>query len=105
MVPVKTKKQDSNEIGEDSPVATWITNALRGVPTSEDLRRTYFWESRRLGASETESIAAAKRKARMERLWRVQWYRSVRMLTHIKTLENNVYNIAGQSHTLVVFCC
>lgn len=69
------------EVGEESPIATWITNALRGLPTSEDLRRTYFWESRRLGAKETESIAAAKRKARMEKLWRVQWYRSVRMLT------------------------
>lgn len=72
---------------EQSPVVTWISNALRGLPTSEDLRRAYFWESRRLGVKETESLAAAKRKARMQRLWKVQWYRTVRMLTHNKNQE------------------
>lgn len=62
------------------PLAVWVMNAIRGLPTSEDLRRTYFWESKRRGAQETESLAAEKRKSRMQRLWRVQWSGTVRML-------------------------
>lgn len=69
----------------ETPLATWVMNAIRGLPTSEDLRKTYFWESKRLGARETESLAAAKRKSRMQRLWRVQWYCTARMLAHNKT--------------------
>lgn len=64
------------------PVSQWILNALRGLPTSEDLRKTYFWESRRLGAREMEAHAAKKRKSRMERLWRVQWHGTIEILTH-----------------------
>jgi hypothetical protein len=64
----------------ESPFLTWIMNAIRGLPTSEDLRKTYFWESRRIGARETETLSAAKRKSRMQRLWRVQWYGTVQML-------------------------
>jgi hypothetical protein len=68
----------------ESPFSTWIINALRGIPTSEDLRKTYFWESRRLGAQEMESFASEKRKLRMRQLWRVQFYRTVRILTSEK---------------------
>lgn len=67
----------------ESPLLVWIMNYIRGLPTSEDLRKTYFWESRRVGARETESLSAAKRKSRMQRLWRVQWYGTAQMLiTH-----------------------
>jgi hypothetical protein len=64
------------------PVSQWILNALRGLPTSEDLRKTYFWESRRLGAREMEAHPAKKRKSRMERLWRVQWHGTIEILPH-----------------------
>jgi hypothetical protein len=71
---------NSNEESTESAFAAWIVNAIRGLPTSEDLRKIYFWESRRIGARETESLAATKRKSRMQRLWRVQWYGTVQML-------------------------
>lgn len=32
-----------------SPISIWIMNAIRGLPTNEDLRKAYFWESRRVG--------------------------------------------------------
>jgi hypothetical protein len=76
---VVTSTKETNDLTE-SPFLTWILNAIRGLPTSEDLRKTYFWESRRIGARETESLSAAKRKSRMQRLWRVQWYGTVQML-------------------------
>jgi hypothetical protein len=34
-----------------SPIAVWLINAFRSLPTDEDLRRTYYWESRRLCAT------------------------------------------------------
>jgi hypothetical protein len=34
---------------KESPVGIWIKNAIRGLPTDEDLRKAYFWESRRVG--------------------------------------------------------
>lgn len=82
----QAQKVDELSIAEEkeegaSPFVTWIFNGLRGIPTSEDLRKTYFWESRRLGSAEMESLAAEKRKLRMRQLWRVQWYRTVRILT------------------------
>lgn len=58
----------------------WLMNAIRGLPTDEDLRKTYYWESRRLGCQEMESQAEEKRKARLRRLWKATWYSSVHML-------------------------
>ena len=75
----------SDKVPTQSPFIIWILNAIRGLPTSEDLRKTYFWESRRMGSRETESLSAAKRKSRMQRLWRVQWYGTVQMLIMHKT--------------------
>jgi hypothetical protein len=70
----------SLEDSSDGRFMTWILNVTRGLPTSEDLRKTYFWESRRIGANESKSMSVAKRKSRMQRLWKVQWHGDVRML-------------------------
>ena len=82
--------QPEQDAEDGSPVATWIMNALRGLPTSEDLRRTYFWDSRREVAKATELLAAEKRKSRMQRLWRVQWYCTVRMLAKNDSVDNKL---------------
>jgi hypothetical protein len=65
-------------------------NAFRGLPTLEDLRKTYFWESKRVGAREKEAYVAERRNQRMERLWRVQWHGSIEMLTFVKGGSNNL---------------
>jgi hypothetical protein len=62
-----------------SNVAVWIMNSIRSLPTSEDLRKTYFWESRRLGAQESEKHASEKRLSRLKRLWKAQWFSSIRL--------------------------
>ena len=59
----------------------WLTNAIRSSPTNEDLRRAYFWESRRLGSQENEKFAAKKRNIRLNRLWKARWYSTVEILT------------------------
>jgi hypothetical protein len=67
-----------------------IINAFRGLPTSEDLRKTYFWESRRVGLKERSRLVAEKRQYRMDRLWHVQWYGDIEILTFSKTGPNQV---------------
>lgn len=62
-------------------------NAIHGLPTDEDLRKTYFWECRRLRAREVEEQTRAKRSARLSRLWRAQWYSTVEVLHSDKSSE------------------
>ena len=102
----KTKSSDGapSKAQSESPLMTWIINAIRGLPTSEDLRKTYFWESRRKGAQESESLSIAKRKARMKRLWRVQWYGSTRMLLLNKKSDSSEWRtvfVLVQGHRLL----
>lgn len=72
-----TQQQDEPS---GSPYATWILNAIRGLPTDEDIRQTYHWECRALRAREMHAQAETKRVSRLQRLWRAQWYSSVHVL-------------------------
>lgn len=69
------KKQSS------SSVAIWIDNALKSLPTNDDLRKAYFWESRRLGAQQTEVLASEKRESRLDKLWKATWHSHVKIHT------------------------
>jgi hypothetical protein len=89
---LKGKKRRSTatvqrEEPSSSPFQIWIRNAARGTPTDEDLRKAYFWECRKLAAREIETQADAKRKSRLERLWRARWYSSV--FLHIPAPNNS----------------
>lgn len=75
------ERLSSNEHAtKESPYATWVSNAIRGLPTDEDIRRSYFWECRRLGVRKSEELALSKRTNRLERLWRAHFYSSVSIL-------------------------
>jgi hypothetical protein len=76
---VLTNRDDGEN--KSSPIVTWIMNAIRGLPTDEDLRKTYFWESRRRGARESEKHAAEKRLSRLQRLWKAQWHAIIKLRT------------------------
>jgi hypothetical protein len=73
------KEPADSEQKQESPIAIWLMNAIRGLPTDEDLRRAYFWESRRVGEQERSRLADEKRTARLRRLWRAQWYSTVQV--------------------------
>ncbi len=64
-----------------SPIGIWIMNAFRGIPTFEDLRRTYFWESLRRGVREAEQFSEEKRGKRLKMLFRARWYSSIQILS------------------------
>ena len=89
-------KGDSDEGDDDSSVASdldededesdlafivWLKNALRGLPTDQDLRKAYFWEGRRIGFEARETYSRDKRLARLKRLWRAQWHALVKIRT------------------------
>lgn len=64
-----------------SPFGILVTNAFRGIPTFEDLRRTYFWESLRRGVREAEQFSEEKRGKRLKMLFRARWYSSIQILS------------------------
>lgn len=69
---------------EDAPLV-WLINALRGLPTDEELRKTYFWKGRRIGERKRESYASEKRMARLKKLWKSKWHATVK----VKTMEGH----------------
>lgn len=98
------KSNSDDEKSEGAPIVTWLLNAFRSLPTDEDLRRTYFWESRRFGERESEILvrnlvdlsvflavldfhspllflatlqARNKRESRLRQLWKAEWYACV----------------------------
>ena len=73
------RPSSANVETELKPFMVWISNAIRGLPTDEDLRKTYFWESRRKGAHESEKHAADKRVSRLRRLWKASWYSPIKL--------------------------
>ena len=73
--------EQHHEDAGPSPVMTWIMNAFRGIPTDEDLRKAYFWESRRSASREAEKYSKEKRKKRLRTLWQAQWYSSVELVS------------------------
>jgi hypothetical protein len=56
------------------PFIVWITNAIRSIPTNEDLRKAYFWESRQLGSEKAKKYALDKRESRLKKLWKAKWH-------------------------------
>jgi hypothetical protein len=69
----------------------WLTNAIRGLPTYEDLRKAYFWESRRMGSWENEKFASEKRVSRLNRLWKASWHSTV----EIRSIDNGNAKATG----------
>lgn len=76
--PTEVSSGDKND---PAFLEKWFMNGLRSLPTNEDLRRAYFWESRRLGSYENEKFASEKRVSRLRRLWKARWHSTVEILT------------------------
>jgi len=73
---------ESNHSGSDNetrPVLTWLFNFLFSTPTDEDLRRCYFWETRRHAEQELAKIASVRRSARLTKLWKASWFGSLEL--------------------------
>jgi hypothetical protein len=77
--PTRAVVRDKIEENNHAALQLWIKNGIRSLPTNEDLRKTYFWESRRLGAQESEKHASEKRLSRLKRLWKAQWFSPIQL--------------------------
>ena len=60
-----------------SPFSIWVNNFMRSLPIDDDLRKTYFWETRREVAKLLCGEADERRSSRLQKLWRAQWYEEV----------------------------
>ena len=83
---------DSNAVNKDekkksSPFSVWIINAIRSMPTNEDLRKAYFWESCQLGSEKAKKYALEKRECRLKKLWKAKWYCSASVLVQDKEID------------------
>ena len=50
-----------------------VSNLIMSTPTNEDLRRFYFWESKRRGEAERNVVAEKRRVGRLATIWQAKW--------------------------------
>lgn len=74
----KSDKPDEDEV-DATASGNIVENLFLSIPTDEDLRRTYFWEARRVGEREREKFANTKRQTRLQKLWKASWYGAVKV--------------------------
>ena len=55
---MQTKNKEKSEEGLEPKRGNPLENLFLSIPTDEDLRRTYFWEARRLGEKEREKFVS-----------------------------------------------
>lgn len=91
-VSPEDKKTDASDAGGNI-----FENMFLSIPTDEDLRRTYFWEARRVGEREREKYAIAKRQTRVEKLWKARWHGSLQMKEKKADVNNTQHSSARSS--------
>lgn len=87
---VKEKNLSEEEENDDgyNPIVTRILNFFKSIPTNEDLRRCYFWETRRVGDKEREIWAKKRRTRRLTKLYRAEWFGKLELKTPNHTSED-----------------
>ena len=73
-VTESTKNEKEKNITNCNPIVTQISNLFTSIPTDEDLRRAYFWESKRIEEKDQRESMDQKRKIRLKKLWNAKWY-------------------------------
>lgn len=76
----KTKPTGQFEAREEKNVSGNVfVNAIRSLPTSEDLRKASYWEKLRVDHTLAEKRESKKREARLKKLWKSQWFSNVKL--------------------------
>ena len=63
LAPPKAKKSIhgiAHEIVDSANTGNPLENLFLSIPTDEDLRRTYFWEARRVGENERKRFVSRR---------------------------------------------
>ena len=77
-------------MADSANVGNPFENLFLSIPTDEDLRRTYFWEARRVGEKERNKFANAKRESRLEKLWKAKWYGTLALKVNKAEQSTNI---------------
>ena len=91
-IDVKEKKttEDDDDVKDGyDPIITRILNFFKSIPTNEDLRRCYFWETRRVGDREREIWAKKRRTRRLTKLYQARWFGKLELKTPNNTASEN----------------
>uniref|UniRef100_A0A7S2R6A6 PH domain-containing protein n=1 Tax=Eucampia antarctica TaxID=49252 RepID=A0A7S2R6A6_9STRA len=83
------KKDSSIESQDSNPLPIKLNNLFMSIPTDEDLRRAYFWESKRIEGKEQQESVDKKRTARLKKLWRPKWYGQLEIKESILSLNTS----------------
>lgn len=89
---IKEKKaiEDDNDVKDGyDPIVTRILNFFKTIPTNEDLRRCYFWETRRVGDREREIWAKKRRTRRLAKLYQARWFGKLELKAPNNTASEN----------------
>ncbi|CAJ1956497.1 unnamed protein product [Cylindrotheca closterium] len=74
------KPIESFEVKEENGHAGNVfINALRSLPTREDLRKAIYWEKLRVTNTLAERRESKRREARLRKLWKSQWFSNVKL--------------------------
>ncbi len=68
----RTSKKETS-VSRKTKSGNPVVNILESTPTSEDLRRFYYWENRRRGGIERGILAEKRRLARLKDIWHARW--------------------------------
>ena len=80
---------------QPDPYSRRIINFFSSIPTSEDLRRYYFWEATRVGERERARLAEKKRTARLIKLWKASWFGNLDLKVKRTTSASRSWEWAG----------
>ena len=75
----KESRHGSGDKQAAAPLAIWLANAFDSIPTDDDLRKAYFWESVRMSDIEYSKLATLRRVSRLEQLWNAKWYSTLKI--------------------------
>jgi hypothetical protein len=79
-----------------------VLNLISSVPTGEDLRRNYFWESFRRGQVEKNVMEKKRREARLREIWKAKFARCVKLRMEGEGGWKSVFLVL-QSHRIIWF--
>jgi hypothetical protein len=79
-----------------------VLNLISSVPTGEDLRRNYFWESFRRGQVEKSVMENKRREGRLREIWKAKFAGNVKLRVEGEGGWKSVFLVL-QSHRLIWF--
>eukprot|EP00520_Triparma_pacifica_P004561 CAMPEP_0118655016 /NCGR_PEP_ID=MMETSP0785-20121206/12698_1 /TAXON_ID=91992 /ORGANISM="Bolidomonas pacifica, Strain CCMP 1866" /LENGTH=269 /DNA_ID=CAMNT_0006547715 /DNA_START=1 /DNA_END=810 /DNA_ORIENTATION=- len=96
------KRRRARAIEDKEEWGNPVLNLISSVPTGEDLRRNYFWESFRKGQVEKNAMENKRREGRLREIWKAKFAGVVKLRSEGEGGWKSVFLVL-QSHRLIWF--